>query len=70
MVTTRLSSSDLANRYGAIPFIFPAAVELEGLGTLSDALVCRRRYDRYAVVSEKKLILTGAKEGVNTYLKK
>jgi hypothetical protein len=37
MVAARLSPSGLANRYGAIPFAFPAAVELEGLGALSDS---------------------------------
>jgi hypothetical protein len=43
MVAARLSPSGLPNRYGAIPFAFPAAIELDGLGALSDALVCRRR---------------------------
>jgi hypothetical protein len=70
MVAARLSPSGLANRYSAIPFTFPAAVELEGLGALSDALVYRRRYNKYAVVSEKKLILIGAKADMDTYLKK
>src|SRR4051812_11628480 len=31
MVTSRLSPSGLANRYGAILLPFPAAIELEGL---------------------------------------
>jgi hypothetical protein len=70
MVAARLSPSGLANRYGAIPFAFPAAIELGGLGALSDALVCRRRHDKYAVVTEKKLLLTGAKAEVDSYLGK
>jgi len=70
MVAARLSPSGLANRYGAIPFAFPAAMELEGLGALSDALVCRRRHDKYAVVAEKRLLLTGAKAVVDAYLEK
>ena len=70
MVAARLSPSGLANRYGAIPFAFPAAVELGGLGAVSDALVCRRRHDKYAVVTEKKLLLTGAKADVDSYLEK
>lgn len=69
MVVAHLSPSGRANRYGAIPFAFPAAIELEGLGALSDALVCRRRHDKYTVVSEKKLLLTGAKADVDPYLK-
>jgi hypothetical protein len=68
MVAAPLSPSGLANRYGAIPFAFPAAVELGGLGALSDALVCRQRHDKYAVVSEKRLLLTGAKADVDAYL--
>jgi hypothetical protein len=68
MVAARLSPSGLPNRYGAIPFAFPAAIELGGLGALSDALVCRRRHDRYAVVAEKRLLLTGTEMEVNAYL--
>jgi hypothetical protein len=31
------------NNYGVIPYAFPAAVQLSGLGKVSDALVCRVR---------------------------
>ena len=68
MVAARLSPSGLPNRYGAIPFAFPAAVELAGLGALSDALVCRRRHDRYAVLAEKRCLLTGSEAEVGAYL--
>jgi len=68
MVAARLSPSGLPNRYGAIPFAFPAAVELTGLGALSDALVCRRRHDRYAVLAEKRCLLTGSEAEVGAYL--
>ena len=70
MVAARLSPSGLASCYRAIPFAFPAAIELESLNVLSDALVCHRRHDRYAVVSEKKLFLTGAKADVDSYLER
>jgi hypothetical protein len=56
MVGAHISLSNLPNCYGAIPFAFPAAIELEGLSALSDAPVCRRRHHRYAVVAEKKLM--------------
>jgi hypothetical protein len=56
-------SSSLAHSYRAIPFAFPVVIELGGFGALSDALVCRRRHDKYTVVSEKKPLLTGANEG-------
>ena len=58
-MTVRLLSSDLPNRYGAILFASPAAIELEVLGALSDALVYCRRHEQYPVVEEKRL-LTGA----------
>jgi hypothetical protein len=70
IVTARLSPSGLANRYRAIPFAFPAYIQLEGLGALSGALVCRQRRDKYAVVLEKKLLLTGTRAEVDSYLKK
>jgi hypothetical protein len=63
MVAARLFPSDLPNRCGAIRFIFPTAIELGGLGALSDALVCRQCHDRYAVVTKKSLLLTGAETG-------
>jgi len=70
MVAARLSPSGLASRSGAIPFAFPAAIELEGLSALSDALVCRRHHDKYAVMSEKRLLLTGTGAEVDSYLEK
>jgi len=70
MVAAPLSPPGLPNRYGAIQFAFPAAVELDGLGALSDALVCRRRHDRYTVVAEKTLLLTGAEAEVGAYLER
>ena len=68
MVAVSFSSSGLANRYGVIPFVFPAAAVLQGLGALSDALVCRQRHDNYAVVSEKRLLLAGARANMDAYL--
>lgn len=62
-----LSPRGLPNRYGAIQFAFPAAVELDGLGALSDALVYRWRHDRYTVVAEKRLLLTDAEAEVGAY---
>jgi hypothetical protein len=67
-VAARLSPSGLPNRYGAIPFAFPATIELGGLGALSDALVCRQRHDRHAVVAEKRLLLAGTEAEVGVYL--
>jgi hypothetical protein len=70
LAAARLSPSGLANRYGAIPFAFPAAVELIGLGAISDALVCRRRHNKPAVVGEKRILLLGSAEERDQYLAK
>jgi hypothetical protein len=69
MVTVRLLSSDLPNHYRAILFASPAAIELEALGALSDALVYCRRHERYAVVEEKRL-LTGAEAEIGVHLER
>jgi len=53
----RATPSGLPNRYGAIPYRFPASVELCGLGGISDALVCRRRWSSPAVLAERDLLL-------------
>ena len=48
------SLSGLANLHSTIPYAFPAAIEFDGLGALSNALVCRCRHDRVSVVAEKR----------------
>jgi len=57
LVSPKATPSGLANRYGAIPYRFPAAVEINGLGALSDALVCRRRWDSPLVLRDRDLLL-------------
>jgi hypothetical protein len=69
LVSPVATPSGLANRYGAIPYRFPAAVEVAGLGALSDALVCRRRWDSPAVLQERDIMLCGSLEVVNQYVK-
>ena len=50
--------------YGA----FPAAVELTGLGALSDAAVRRVKHNKPSVISIKKLLLFGTEEQVRKYI--
>lgn len=57
MTALRATPSRLANMYGAIPYRFPAAVEITGLGAISDALVCRRRWDSVQVLRERGILL-------------
>jgi hypothetical protein len=53
---------------GLFLLLFLPLFNWEGLGALSGALVCRQRHDKYAVVSEKKLLLTGTRAEVDSYL--
>jgi hypothetical protein len=68
LIAGRLSPSGLPNRYGTIPFAFPAAVELHGLGAISDALVARRHHNRETVVGEKVIIPKGSTEQRQQYI--
>jgi hypothetical protein len=46
----------LANNYGVIPDAFPAAVELTGLGALSDAAVCRVKHNKPSAISNEETV--------------
>jgi hypothetical protein len=59
--------SGLANNYGVIPDAFPAAVELTGLGALSDAPSAESSTTSQ-VPSMKKLLLFGTDEQVSKYI--
>lgn len=56
------------NHYGAIPYRFSAAVELTGIGALSDALVCRRRWDSPQVLHERDVVLGGDRSAVKEFV--
>jgi Phytanoyl-CoA dioxygenase (PhyH) len=62
LVSGPATPSGLANRYGDIRFPFPAAVHVEGLGVLSDALVGRTRHDSPVVVLAKEQFFHGTNE--------
>ena len=68
LVSGEKTPSGLANNYGDIPYAFPAAVKLDGLGALSDALVGRIRHDNVAVLKEKRTLLKGTDKERNEYL--
>lgn len=69
MVSPKATPSGLANRYGAIPYRFPAATEISGLGPLSDALVCRRRWDSPLVMRDRDILLCGDAGQRHAYLR-
>jgi hypothetical protein len=66
MVAARFSPSGFPNRYGTIPFAFPAAVVLSGLSAISDALVCRR-HNEPAVLEDKVILLKSSKSDRDSY---
>jgi hypothetical protein len=70
MTAPEATPSGLANRYGAIPYRFPASVELSGLGALSDALVCRRRWDSALVIRDRDIMLGRDREAAREYVDK
>ncbi|KAL9631113.1 MAG: hypothetical protein Q9204_004386 [Flavoplaca sp. TL-2023a] len=51
------SPSGHPNKYGSIPFRFPAAVELFNVSPIADALVGRRLWDSPAVIAERNILL-------------
>ena len=55
-VAARSSPSGLANRYGKIPFRFPATTELTGVSAISDAIVGRRQWRSPAVRREVEVL--------------
>ncbi|ESZ98114.1 hypothetical protein SBOR_1493 [Sclerotinia borealis F-4128] len=69
MVAPIATPSGLENSYGAIPYKFPAAVEISGLGHLSNALVCARRWDSLAVLHDRDILLLGPREIADEYIK-
>ncbi|RDL34485.1 uncharacterized protein BP5553_07613 [Venustampulla echinocandica] len=69
-VAPKATPSGLANRYGAIPYRFPACVELAGLGAVSDALVCRRRWSSPAVVRERDVLLGKDRAAAHEFIRR
>ena len=69
LVAPQATPSGLGNRYGPIPYKFPAAVEVVGLGALSDALVCRRRWDSGLVLRDRDIMLSGDWEAATAYVR-
>ncbi|KAL8867736.1 MAG: hypothetical protein Q9198_008410 [Flavoplaca austrocitrina] len=49
--------SGYPNKYGSIPFRFPAAMELLNVSPIADALVGRRLWDSPAVIAERNILL-------------
>ncbi|EFW15145.1 conserved hypothetical protein [Coccidioides posadasii str. Silveira] len=50
------SPSGHSNRYASVPYRFPTAIQLQGLGAISDALVGRIRWDNPLVIEELDIL--------------
>ncbi|KAL8651744.1 MAG: hypothetical protein Q9226_004573 [Calogaya cf. arnoldii] len=57
MIAPPNSPSGHPNKYGVIPFQFPAAVVLCNVSPVADALVGRRLWDSPAVIAERNILL-------------
>jgi hypothetical protein len=57
LVSLKVTSSGLANHYGAISYYFPAVIEVAGLRLLSDTLVYKRRWDSPVVLYKRNIVL-------------
>lgn len=53
---------------GTVPYPFPGAVHLQGLGAISDALVGRRRWDNTSVVSELDVLFGESTDAARVYI--
>ncbi|RMZ78754.1 hypothetical protein DV736_g6690, partial [Chaetothyriales sp. CBS 134916] len=62
LVAGPFTPSGLINKYGSIPYRFGPAIPLAGLGALSDALVCRVRFDMPTVKKEQEVLFRGQGE--------
>ena len=63
MMLARNSPSSFPNRYGAVLYLFPTAVQINGLGVISDSLVRRVRLDNPELnIAKEYLIIASKKE--------
>ncbi|KAK2795510.1 hypothetical protein FQN52_005277 [Onygenales sp. PD_12] len=70
MVGGPATPSGLSVLYGTIPYRFPAAVAVTGLGAISDALVGRLRWDDPMVRQEQSILFGTEGHGAEEYIRK
>ena len=59
LIASDKTLSGLLNRYRAIPFRFPASVELIRLGAVLDTLVGRRKWLSPTILKKRDILLSG-----------
>lgn len=69
MVGGETSPSGLPALFGTVPYRFPAAAEISGLGPLSDALVARIRWDSPLALLHRDKMLLSSKEDMWNYVR-
>ena len=60
--------SGLSNRYSAILYRFPAAIEMTGITILKDVLVCARRWDSFSIEGERDELFSSDTAIYSTYI--
>lgn len=68
LVAPALTASGLPNRYGPIPYRFPAATHLHLTNPISNALVCRATWDDPTVLAQAALLLGANREKAKTVI--
>ena len=67
IMPARNSPSGFANRYGAVLYPFPTAVQVSGLGVISDSLVGRVRLDSPELNIAKEQLILSLKEELESH---
>jgi hypothetical protein len=57
LLPVKSTSSGLSNRYGKILYTFLIAVAISGLKILSDAIICRVKWNNPSVLHERDIML-------------
>lgn len=68
MARGETSPSGLPALFGTVPYQFPAAIEISGLGPLSDALVARIKWNSPLVLLHRDKMLASSKEEMWKYV--
>lgn len=62
------SPSGHSNRYATVPYAFPAAMRLQGLGAISDALVGQKKWTAPDVIAELDVLFGDDEKAASEYI--
>jgi hypothetical protein len=65
---TKSTPSGLSNRYGKVPYAFLTAIAISGLGMLSDAIICRVKWNDPGILHERDIMLGDNQQTAQEYV--